>query len=493
MTSTEIASASKIMLGTTEATAMYIGSTLTWPIQTSAVVPAPIGKKWVPLTSNEITYSTPIYKIAVTENNFTGDVCRIGFSTHKGLSVDTNEPYMDYPARIWYDGQYTNQCQIYYEHQQSIYDRPSYMSGWMPYSSLHTKQSIICNGTIIRDVWVHDCLTGTYSAQGHTDTEGGVPLYFFFQQSNSPIDHFYVMIEDDYSNQYFTIESLFDSNTITAVKNNSTKSPTIYYSLDDGNTWNNQTLSSGTITFGTIDSGDKIVFKSTSREFASDWNQYIKFDGTTRFKVYGNIMSLTNGDDFISNSSFQSGATYVFCGLFYGSTMLMDANGLILPATTLVQSCYNGMFRGCSNLINAPKLLPALDVPQDGYSSMFEGCTNLTSVPEIYATSISGTTALNRMFCMNRNSRVTSRMTESPVLKITNPSAYNNAYQQLFAGNGNITEVTILAQGTNLSFNNWLANTNSSGGVIKKLSGTTLVSGNSGIPSNWTTETYTQS
>ena len=30
MTSTEIASASKIMLGTTEATAMYIGSILIW-------------------------------------------------------------------------------------------------------------------------------------------------------------------------------------------------------------------------------------------------------------------------------------------------------------------------------------------------------------------------------------------------------------------------------------------------------------------------------
>jgi len=31
MTNTEIASASKIMLGTTEAVAMYIGSTKIWP------------------------------------------------------------------------------------------------------------------------------------------------------------------------------------------------------------------------------------------------------------------------------------------------------------------------------------------------------------------------------------------------------------------------------------------------------------------------------
>ena len=300
-------------------------------------------------------------------------------------------------------------------------------------------------------------------------------------------------VQHDYSQDYFTIESTQDSNTITAVKSSSTKNPTIYYSLDDGSTWSNQTLTSGTITFGTINTGDKIIFKSTDSAFAGDWNKYIRFNGSKNFKVYGNIMSLTNGDNFASNSSFQANSTFVFCGLFYGTTTLTDASNLILPATTLVQSCYNGMFRGCTNLVNGPKLLPALDVPQDGYSSMFEGCVSLVEGPEISATTVSGNTSLNRMFCMSRSSRVTAAMTKSPILRITNPSSYNNAYQQLFAGNGNITEVTILAQGTNLSFANWLSNTNSSGGVIRKLSTTTLTSGGNGVPSNWTTETYTQS
>ena len=150
------------------------------------------------------------------------------------------------------------------------------------------------------------------------------------------------------------------------------------------------------------------------------------------------------------------------------------------------------MFRGCSNLVNGPKLLPALDVPADGYSSMFEGCVKLTEGPEISATTVSGNTALNRMFCMNRNSKVTAAMTKSPILRITNPSAYTNVYQQLFCGNGNLTEVTILAQGTNLSFTNWLANTNA-GGVIKKLQATTFTSGSSGVPSNWTTQDYVAS
>ena len=43
MTSTEIANASKIMLGSTEATAMYIGSTQIWAVQTTPVGPLPAG------------------------------------------------------------------------------------------------------------------------------------------------------------------------------------------------------------------------------------------------------------------------------------------------------------------------------------------------------------------------------------------------------------------------------------------------------------------
>ena len=43
MTSTEIANASKIMLGSTEATAMYIGGTQVWTAQTTPVGPLPAG------------------------------------------------------------------------------------------------------------------------------------------------------------------------------------------------------------------------------------------------------------------------------------------------------------------------------------------------------------------------------------------------------------------------------------------------------------------
>lgn len=293
--------------------------------------------------------------------------------------------------------------------------------------------------------------------------------------------------EHDYSQDYFTIESLEDNNTISIGKNGS--EITVYYSFDDGQTWNNVLLNSGK-TIGTINTGEKILFKCTTDRWATSWNAYDRFNPNKNFKVYGNVMSLLNGDNYI-DSEFANN-THNLCGLFYGTTTLVDASDLILPATTLRVSSYNGMFRGCSNLVYGPKLLPALDVPQDGYSSMFEGCVKLIEGPEIMATTVSGSTALNRMFCMNRNSKVTAAMTKSPILRITNPAAYANTYQQLFCGNGNITEVTMLApNGNNLSFTSWLANTSASG-VIKKLASTTLQSGVSGVPSGWTTETYSE-
>ena len=296
--------------------------------------------------------------------------------------------------------------------------------------------------------------------------------------------------EHDYSQDYFTIESLEDNNQIKMQKQgNSASTPTLSYSLDNGETWSTITISS-TTTFATINTGDTIIFKGNNTKLANAWDNYNYFNATKQFKVYGNIMSLLNGDDFKENSEFNSNSNHNFAGLLR-TTYLVDASNLILPALTLCVSSYNGMFRGATNLVYGPKLLPALDVPHDAYSSLFESCTSLVEAPEILATTVSGDGALNRMFCMNRSSKVTAAMTKGPVLRITNPFSYNNTYQQLFCGNGNLVEITVLCSGTNRSFTNWLNNVSSTG-VIKTLSGTTFTSGASGLPSGWTTETYVE-
>ena len=296
-----------------------------------------------------------------------------------------------------------------------------------------------------------------------------------------------VHILNEHYFEYFTIESLVDNNRIGINRTgNSPGNRNLSYSLDGGQTWTDLTLSENT-SFSTINTGDKIMFKGVNDNLATAWNRYWAFISTKNIKVYGNIMSLLCGDNFITHPEFKTGSTHNLCGLFYKSTNLIDASDLVLPALTLMESCYNGMFRECSNLVNGPKLLPALDVPKDGYSSMFESCIKLVEGPEIDAITVSGTGAMMRMFCMARSSKVTAAMTKSPILRVKNPNEYANGYQQIFCGNGNITEVTILAEGTDFEFANWLSY-NSDSGVIKKLSTTTLVSGSNGVPSGWTTQ-----
>ena len=47
-----------------------------------------------------------------------------------------------------------------------------------------------------------------------------------------------------------------------------------------------------------------------------------------------------------------------------------------LPATTLANGCYEGMFEGCTSLTTAPEL-PATWLPDGCYYNMFNSCTSL--------------------------------------------------------------------------------------------------------------------
>lgn len=299
----------------------------------------------------------------------------------------------------------------------------------------------------------------------------------------------------DFSARYFTIESLEDSNVITINVHSSTTGNTAYYSTDSGSSWTAIASGSGSKSIATINSGDTIWIKATSStsgqqaKWATDYNKNSYFNSTKAYKVYGNAMSLLVGENFATADTITE--TFALCGIFYGgnnASNLIQAKNLVLPATTVTRSSYNGLFRGCAKLESCPAILPALRLYQDTYSSMFEGCRSLPEGPEIMATTIDSTgatTAMGRMFCMDRKSMVTAAMTKSPVLRITN--VIGNAYKEMFKGNGNITEITILAEGTNLSFDNWLSNTPVVG-VINKKTATTFTSGASGLPSGWTTE-----
>ena len=113
--------------------------------------------------------------------------------------------------------------------------------------------------------------------------------------------------------------------------------------------------------------------------------------------VYGNIMSLLYGDNFVGQTVWKELPDgYAKTG-FFDSCDIRKAENLILPATTLTVECYSGMFYNCRNLTHAPKLLPATTLTTYCYSHMFSNCTSLTAPPVIAATKM-GAYCCQRMF-----------------------------------------------------------------------------------------------
>ena len=192
----------------------------------------------------------------------------------------------------------------------------------------------------------------------------------------------------DYTTEYLTF-NILSAGTINWTASNSAITKTIDYKLNNGE-WTPITSNTGssapTIT---VNSGDKIQFRGNNAQYATDYySNYNTFSGSTAlFEAEGNIMSLIYGDDFKNKLTISS--SYAFGGLFKDCTKLVSAENLILPATTLKESCYRNMFDGCTSLTTVPSnLLPATNSPFGCYSQMFQGCTSLTTAPELPATTL---------------------------------------------------------------------------------------------------------
>ena len=190
--------------------------------------------------------------------------------------------------------------------------------------------------------------------------------------------------EKPYEEQYLTFETLEDG-TFSFTKND------LQYSLDDGNTW--QTLTAGTST-PTISAGNKILWKQTGFTDVN-WEGIGTFSSTGKFNVYGNIMSLYYGDDFIGQTDL-TGKYYAFKYLFSWCEKLISAENLILQATTLEGDCYYSMFGDCRSLTKVPDL-PATTLANHCYCSMFSSCESLTKAPDLPATTLADN-CYNSMF-----------------------------------------------------------------------------------------------
>jgi hypothetical protein len=71
--------------------------------------------------------------------------------------------------------------------------------------------------------------------------------------------------------------------------------------------------------------------------------------------------------------------------MFSGTSL---KNGPQLPATTIGEGAYYGMFNQCTKMETCTSTLPATVLPDTCYRNMFQGCNLLTVLPNITCTSI---------------------------------------------------------------------------------------------------------
>ena len=240
-----------------------------------------------------------------------------------------------------------------------------------------------------------------------------------------------------FNEQYLTLESLEDDNQISFTNN-------LTYSINCS-TWKTL-LSNEKLTFN---KRDVVRFKSNLTS-----NSAIgigTFNVSKKYNVYGNIMSLLYGDEFIDKYSL-SGNSYTFRYLFQSSTTLVNANNLILPATTLEYECYASMFSGCTSLVTAPEL-PAMELSVGCYERMFYNCNSLVISPELPATTLS-----------------------------------EGCYKQMFKGCSNLNYIKMLATDINASYclSDWVLGVSRTGIFTMNPDATWEVRGSSGIPNGWT-------
>lgn len=228
----------------------------------------------------------------------------------------------------------------------------------------------------------------------------------------------------------------------------------------------------------TVPSGKSLVMKSdTMTKWASGTAQnqanIITFDADG-IEFGGNIMSLLSGNQFASGWT----SAYAFGSLFYHNTHLTDVP--LLPAQTLVQSCYVNMFNGCTAITSLPNnMLPATTLADNCYNGMFKDCSSLTgAVPELPATTLASN-CYSQMF-------YTTKVTEIELPATTLVSRCYNEMCYKWTQDTLVRVKCLATTGFDAAnaLSQWLGHSVSTSGTFTKKAGVTWPEG--AIPANWT-------
>ena len=188
--------------------------------------------------------------------------------------------------------------------------------------------------------------------------------------------------------------------------------------------------------------------------------------------MFWNCTSLTVAPELPATTLAES----CYESMFYNCTNLTTAPEL--KAKTLAESCYNSMFYNCTSLTVAPEL-PATTLTEYCYLQMFNGCTSLTAAPKLPATTLFAN-------CYHEMFRGCTSLTAAPELPAA--TLVNWCYYRMFSGCTNLSSITMLATYISASgcLNDWVSGVASTGTFTKAAAMTSLPSGTSGIPEGWT-------
>ncbi len=129
--------------------------------------------------------------------------------------------------------------------------------------------------------------------------------------------------------------------------------------------------------------GDVVSFKGDNSTYYMSTGEATgvpsKFACSSACYIYGNVMSLISKESFSTTTSFTAEKT--FLRMFEGNTNLRSHpyKDLVLPATTLAKQCYQNMFFGCTGLTRSAILANAVGA-DNAYQWMYKGCSNLSEV-----------------------------------------------------------------------------------------------------------------
>lgn len=218
-----------------------------------------------------------------------------------------------------------------------------------------------------------------------------------------------------------TLEAVENGTTVTITN---PLSLTLEYSADGGTSWTS--THDGYVEINDIAAGSTVSFRGNNAAYSGGKPaNSTTISSNKDMYVYGNVMSLIGADNYATNTTLTE--KYALFSLFDSNTHLKnhDTKDLVLPATTLTDSCYNYMFYK-TGLTRAPQL-PATTLANGCYQSMFSTCSSMAQACELPATAMKPYSYAN-MF------RACPALTTAPALPATALADY--CYSYMFYGSG---------------------------------------------------------